>query len=283
MKFGVMFANTGPFVEPDAAVELAQAAEAAGCESIWTVEHVVVPAGYASQYPYAKDGRMPGGREDFDIPDPLIWLSYVAAATNKIRLATGGMIMPQRNPLVTAKAVATLDRLSKGRMILGIGSGWLEEEFDALGVSFDDRGDRTDEYLEAMKQAWASDTASYRGKFVNFNNVYSRPQPANGHVPIIVGGHSRRAARRAGELGDGFFPGRGNFDELAALFDHARHCAEESGRDPEALEFTAGGPTSPDYVEQLAEIGVTRMIVPPMDPSQFSKFGEEVISQFSSF
>ena len=283
MKFGVMFANTGPFVEPDAAVELAQAAEAAGCESIWTVEHVVVPAGYASQYPYAKDGRMPGGREDFDIPDPLIWLSYVAAATNKIRLATGVMIMPQRNPLVTAKAVATLDRLSKGRMILGIGSGWLEEEFDALGVSFDDRGDRTDEYLEAMKQAWASDTASYRGKFVNFSNVYSRPQPANGHVPIIVGGHSRRAARRAGELGDGFFPGRGNFEELAALFDHARHCAAEAGRDPEALEFTAGGPTSPDYVEQLAEIGVTRMIVPPMDPSQFSKFGEEVISQFSSF
>ena len=150
MKFGVMFANTGPFVEPDAAVELAQAAEAAGCESIWTVEHVVVPAGYASQYPYAKDGRMPGGREDFDIPDPLIWLSYVAAATNKIRLATGVMIMPQRNPLVTAKAVATLERLSKGRMILGIGSGWLEEEFDALGISFDDRGDRTDEYLEAM-------------------------------------------------------------------------------------------------------------------------------------
>ena len=283
MKFGVMFANTGPFVEPDAAVELAQAAEAAGCESIWTVEHVVVPAGYASQYPYAKDGRMPGGREDFDIPDPLIWLSYVGAATNKIRLGTGVMIMPQRNPLVTAKAVATLDRLSKGRMILGIGSGWLEEEFDALGVSFDDRGDRTDEYLEAMKQAWASDTASYRGKFVNFSNVYSRPQPASGHVPIIVGGHSRRAARRAGELGDGFFPGRGNFDELAALFEHARHCAEESGRDPEALEFTAGGPTSPDYVERLAEIGVTRMIVPPMDPSQFSKFGEEVISQFSSF
>ena len=283
MKFGVMFANTGPFVEPDAAVELAQAAEAAGCESIWTVEHVVVPAGYASQYPYAKDGRMPGGREDFDIPDPLIWLSYVAAATKKIRLATGVMILPQRNPLVTAKAVATLDRLSKGRMILGIGSGWLEEEFDALGVSFDDRGDRTDEYLEAMKQAWASDTANYGGKFVNFSNVYSRPQPASGHVPIIVGGHSRRAARRAGELGDGFFPGRGQLDELAALFDHARHCAEESGRDPEALEFTAGGPTNPDYVEQLAEIGVNRMIVPPMDPAQFSKFGEEVISQFSSF
>ena len=107
MKFGVMFANTGPFVEPDAAVALATAAEDAGCESIWTVEHVVVPSGYASQYPYAKDGKMPGGREDFDIPDPLIWLSYIAAATEKICLGTGVMIMPQRNPLVTAKAVAT--------------------------------------------------------------------------------------------------------------------------------------------------------------------------------
>ena len=281
MKFGVMFANTGPFVEPDAAVELAQAAEASGCESIWTVEHVVVPAGYESQYPYAKDGKMPGGSEDFDIPDPLIWLSYIAAATDQIRLATGVMIMPQRNPLVTAKAVATLDRLSKGRMILGVGSGWLEEEFDALGISFSDRGDRTDEYLEVMKEAWGSDTASYEGKFISFDNVYSRPQPVSRHVPIIVGGHSKRAARRAGELGDGFFPGRGRPEELAALFDHARQCAEQSGRDPDALEFTAGGPTTPDYVEQLADLGVTRMIVPPMDPAQFAKFGDEVISQFS--
>ena len=145
MKFGLMFANTGPFVEPDAAVALAQAAEAAGVESIWTVEHVVVPQGYASQYPYSQDGRMPGGREDFPIPDPLVWLSYIAAATTEIKLATGILIIPQRNPVVTAKAVATLDVLSKGRMLLGIGSGWLEEEFNALGVPFDDRGDRTDE------------------------------------------------------------------------------------------------------------------------------------------
>ena len=282
MKFGVMFANTGPFVEPDAAVALATAAEDAGCESIWTVEHVVVPSGYASQYPYAKDGKMPGGREDFDIPDPLIWLSYIAAATEEICLGTGVMIMPQRNPLVTAKAVATLDRLSKGRMILGVGSGWLEEEFDALGVSFDDRGDRTDEYLEAMRQAWSSDIASYDGDFVSFSDVYSRPQPVNRHVPIVVGGHSKRAARRAGELGDGFFPGRGNPQELSILFDHARMCAEKCGRDPEALEFTAGGPTTTDYVEQLAEIGVTRMIVPPMAPAQFAEFGEEVIAPFSA-
>ena len=282
MKFGVMFANTGPFVEPDAAVELAQAAEEAGCESIWTVEHVVVPAGYTSQYPYAKDGRMPGGKEDFDIPDPLIWLAYIAAATTKIRLGTGVMIVPQRNPLVTAKAVATLDRLSKGRMILGVGSGWLEEEFQALGIPFERRGDRTDEYLRAMRAAWSDETASFHGDFVQFSDVYSRPQPINRDVPIIVGGHSKRAARRAGEIGDGFFPGRGRPEELSALFDHARRVAEECGRDPEALEFTAGGPTTPEYVEQLATIGVSRMIVPPMDPSQFTKFGDEVVAAFSS-
>ena len=282
MKFGVMFANTGPFVEPDAAVELAQAAEEAGCESIWTVEHVVVPAGYTSQYPYAKDGRMPGGKEDFDIPDPLIWLAYIAAATTKIRLGTGVMIVPQRNPLVTAKAVATLDRLSKGRMILGVGSGWLEEEFQALGIPFERRGDRTDEYLRAMRAAWSDETASFHGDFVQFSDVYSRPQPINRDVPIIVGGHSKRAARRAGEIGDGFFPGRGRPEELSALFDHARRVAEQCGRDPEALEFTAGGPTTPEYVEQLATIGVSRMIVPPMDPSQFTKFGDEVVAAFSS-
>ena len=129
-----------------------------------------------------------------------------------------------------------------------------------------------------MRQAWSSDIASYDGDFVSFSDVYSRPQPVNRHVPIVVGGHSTRAARRAGELGDGFFPGRGNPQELSILFDHARMCAEKCGRDPEALEFTAGGPTTADYVEQLAEIGVTRMIVPPMAPAQFAEFGEEVIA-----
>jgi probable F420-dependent oxidoreductase len=250
MKFGVMFANTGPFVEPDPAVALAQVAEAAGLESIWTVEHVVVPQGYASQYPYSKDGKMPGGREDFDIPDPLIWLSYIAAATTTIKLATGILIVPQRNPVVTAKAVATLDRLSEGRVILGIGSGWLEEEFSALGVPFERRGDRTDEYLQAYRSLWADELPSYQGDFVDFDNAYCRPRPVDNHVPVIVGGHSKRAAER-------------------------------SSRDPDALEFTAGGPTTPEYVEQLATIGVTRMIVPPLPPEQFEAFGADVVAQFA--
>ena len=168
-------------------------------------------------------------------------------------------------------------------MILGIGSGWLEEEFDALGVSFERRGDRTDEYLQAMRTAWSDERASFHGDFINFSEVYSRPQPVDRHVPIIVGGHSKRAARRAGQFGDGFFPGRGRPEELAELFDHARRSAEECGRDPASLEFTAGGPTTPEFVEQLAAIGVSRMIVPPMEPSHFAKFGDEVITEFSSF
>ena len=282
MKFGIMFANTGPFVEPEAAINLAQAAEAAGCESIWTVEHVVVPKGYKSAYPYAKDGRMPGDKEDIDIPDPLIWLAYIASATSTIKLGTGVMIVPQRNPLVTAKAVATLDRLSKGRMILGVGSGWLEEEFDALGVSFDDRGNRTDEYLQTYRAAWENDVAGFNGEFISFNDVYVRPQPSSHHIPIIVGGHSKRAARRAGEFGDGFFPGRGKPSELAVLFNYAKECAERAGRNPDALEFTAGGPTTAEYVEQLASIGVSRMIVPPLQPEQFDSFASNVITQFGS-
>lgn len=280
MKFGIMFANTGSFVEPGAALALAQGAEAAGVESIWTIEHVVVPQGYASVYPYAKSGRLPGG-EDFDIPDPLIWLAFVAAATTEIKLATGILIIPQRNPVVTAKAIATLDLMSKGRVILGIGSGWLEEEFDALGVAFDTRGARTDEYLEAYKSLWGDDVASYQGEFVSFRNTFCRPQPVGGTVPIVVGGHSKRAARRAGEYGDGFFPGRGKPSELGELFDIARRSAEKVGRDPDALEFTAGGPTSREYVERLAALGVSRMIVPPMPLAEIEAFGREVVAEFA--
>ncbi len=154
MMFGIAFANTGRFARPDRAVELARAAEAAGFESLWTTEHVVVPAGYQSSYPYSPSGRMPG-EEDSPMPDPLIWLAYVAAATSTIKLGTGVLILPQRNPVVLAKELATLDHLSGGRMLLGVGAGWLEEEFAAIGVPFGDRGRRVDEYVAAMRGLWA--------------------------------------------------------------------------------------------------------------------------------
>lgn len=283
MKFGLMFANTGAFAEPDAASALARAAEEAGFESLWTVEHVVVPAGYESQYPYSRDGRMPGG-EDVPIPDPLIWLTWVAAATNTINLATGILILPQRNPVVLAKETATLDRLSGGRLLLGVGVGWLEEEFTALGIPFDDRGQRTDEYVAALRALWSEPEASFAGNFVSFERAKSYPKPTRaGGVPIIVGGHTKRAARRAGRLGDGFFPARAKPEELQELLAEMQSAADEAGRDADAIEVTAGGALDVDGVRRYADLGVDRMVIPPLafDPDgareALLRFGDEVI------
>jgi probable F420-dependent oxidoreductase len=289
MKFGVMFANTGPFVYPDAAAAFGRAAEDAGFESIWTVEHVVVPQGYESSYPYSRSGRMPGP-EDADIPDPLIWLTWVAAATTSLRLGTGILILPQRNPVITAKQVATLDVLSGGRVELGVGVGWLEEEFRVLGVPFERRGKRTDEHIGAMRALWTQELPTYQGEMVSFEHAISRPQPVQGAVPITIGGHTSAAARRAGRLGDGFFPGRGSHDDLQQLFGEVRTAAEEHGRDPDAIELTAGGRGTPgdqgvEEVRALAELGVDRVVIPPLafDPDglrdALARFGDEVIAK----
>lgn len=284
MKFALMFANTGPYVEGPAAIALAQAAEEAGFESIWTVEHVVVPAGYGSEYPYDKSGRMPGG-DDAPIPDPLVWLTWVASATERINLATGILILPQRNPVVLAKATATLDRLSGGRLLLGIGVGWLQEEFDALGVPFEGRGRRTDEYVAAMRALWRDDDPSFQGEYVAFSSARMWPKPAQElGVPVIVGGHTEAAARRAGRLGDGFFPGRTSPDRLSELFAEMRRAAEEAGRNPDEIEITAGGALDPDGIKAYAELGVARMIVPNFwqDPAtvrdDLLKFRDDVMA-----
>ncbi|MFK8025090.1 MAG: LLM class F420-dependent oxidoreductase, partial [Ilumatobacter sp.] len=199
--------------------------------------------------------------------DPLVWLAFVAAHTTTMRLGTGIVILPERNPLVFAKEVATLDRLSGGRMELGIGVGWLEEEFDALGVPWPKRGARTDEYVHAMRALWSSDDASYDGDFVSFDNVSSNPKPANGSVPFVIGGHSGAAAKRAGRLGDGFFPGKGSIEELTEMIDIVRQTAADHDRDGDAIEITAAHPGlfGDDPVgaaQELASIGVSRTIAP---------------------
>ena len=258
MKFGLRYCNTGRYTDAAEAVALAQAAELAGFESMWTVEHTVVPGGYGSTYPYADSGKMAGGQDDISLPDPLIWMAYVAAATNRIKLATGIMILPQHNPVVVAKQVATLDHLSGGRILLGIGVGWLREEFAALGVPFEDRGRRTDEYMLAMRELWG-EKPSFDGEFVKFRDAYCRPRPTRGTVPLIVGGHSEAAAKRAGRLGDGFFPARGVPIEL---FDLARKTAAANGRDPAKLEITVGLPEKLDDIAALVQAGVHRVLVP---------------------
>jgi len=261
-----MFANTGPFASARGVAELARTAENTGFESIWTVEHVIWPSNYGSEYPYSPSGKMPGDAST-PIPDPLIWLSFAAAHTSTIKLATGILILPERNPLVLAKSTATLDALSDGRLILGIGVGWLKEEFDALGIPFERRGKRTDEYVAAMQTLWASNDASYDGEFASFANVSSNPKPPSGEIPIVVGGHTPVAARRAGRLGHGFFPGKGDLGELAELFDIARQTASDEGRDPQSIELTAPHPGlfGDDPVgaaEELASLGVSRTTIP---------------------
>jgi len=279
MKFGMAFANTGAAVNPEGAAELAGAAEASGFDSLWTVEHVVVPAGYRSPYPYSRSGKMAGGIEDFDLPDPLIWLAYIAAVTDRLLLGTGILILPQRNPLILAKEAATLDVLSGGRLLLGVGAGWLAEEFQALGVSFQDRGDRTDDYIRALRALWLGGKAAYRGEHVSFEEVYSRPSPVQQPIPIIVGGHSRRAARRAGELGDGFFPNGASHEEVAGLIDHARRCAAAAGRDPSALEITVGCKPDLESVRRWSEAGVDRVVIGNVGADGLRIFAEQVASR----
>lgn len=273
MRVGLAFANTGPFSQTEGLVSLARAAEGAGIESVWTVEHVIWPNAYDSQYPYSSSGKMPGDKT-MPIPDPMIWLAYLAANTSTLVLGTGIVILPERNPVVFAKEAATLAALSNGRLQLGIGVGWLEEEFDALGIPWEKRGARTDEYVHAMRELWAGDDASFSGEFVDFENVSSNPKPPNGTIPFVIGGHSDVAARRAGRLGDGFFPGKGTPDELREMIDKVRQTAADHDRDPNAIEITASHRGLVDdpvaAAEELRDVGVGRTILP-----SFLLLGEE--------
>jgi probable F420-dependent oxidoreductase len=285
MKFGIIFANAGPFGEPDVTAGLAQLAEEHGFESLWTVEHTVVPAGYASEYPYDESGKMPGG-DEVSITDPLIWMTWVAAVTTRLRVATGILILPQRNPVTLAKELATLDVLSGGRVDLGIGVGWLREEFEALGVPFESRGARTDEYVAAMRALWNDDPATFKGEFVAFERCHSNPKPVQpGGIPIVVGGHSQAAAHRAGRLGNGFFPGRYRDEELRPLLETMRASATEAGRDPAAIEITAGGALDLGGVQRFADLGVGRVVIPPLGfdletlKSTIGNFAESVIQK----
>jgi len=291
VKFALHFGNN-TFPDLAGAHRLARLAEAAGFDSVFAVDHVVLPDNYDSTYPYSATGRLPGD-SSASLPDPLIWIASVAAVTTRLRFMTGVIILPQRNPFVLAKQVATLDHLSGGRFELGIGVGWLKEEFAALGVPFERRGKRSDEYIAAMRALWAKDGASFAGEFVNFHGMSCNPKPVAGSVPIIVGGHSEAAARRAGRLGNGFFPSIGSQVDTVPLFDVARRAAEAAGRDPASIEIIAGCPdllpgSGKDpraAVEERARHGVGRIVLPvhaftPNLEESLARFGETVIRPF---
>jgi probable F420-dependent oxidoreductase len=286
VKLGIRPSYRGEHLAvPEQAVAIARVAEDAGCESIWPAEHVVVPDGYESRYPYSSDGRM--GLTGADaIPDPLDWLAFIAGVTTTLRLATGVLILPQHNPVVLAKRVATVDALSGGRVLLGIGVGWLKEEADAVGVPFADRGRRTDEYVAAMRALWRDRPAKFEGDYVRFADVSSTPAPAQPDgVPIIVGGTSAPAVRRAGRLGDGYFPIGVGPDELPDLLDAVRREATAAGRDPGRIEITVGASMNLDTIRRYEDLGVSRFVLSARDPgaegvrATLEKFHDTVLSR----
>ena len=290
MKFALHFGNL-VFPDGPGAKRLAQAAENAGFESILAIEHVVIPSDYDSKYPYSPSGKLMGTPQ-ISMPDPLAWMTYASAVTERINFITGVLILPQRNPLVLAKQVATMDYMSGGRIMLGVGVGWLKEEFDALQIPFEKRGKYTDETMQAMRAVWADDDVSFDGELVNFKNINCNPKPTNGAVPFIIGGHSRFAARRAGRYGDGFFPATGMQGPLEPVLDMMREEAVKAGRDPKDIEITTGCPdampgSGKDPLQAVAEraaLGVDRvvMLLDPFLPDleeNLGRFGEEVIAK----
>ncbi len=282
MKLGISFANSGKFSQPELLAELVRNCERLGIESIWTVEHVVIPQPHMP-YPGSRDGQMPGG-DDVPIPDPLIPLAYAAAISSRLRLSTGVVILPQRHPLYLAKQLATLDVLSNGRMLLGIGSGWMKEEFESLQIPFNSRGARTDESIQAIRTLWREPVASFHGKHFHFDKVKSYPKPIQKQgIPIHVGGHSPAAARRAGRYGDGFFPTVTDPQRLSELFAIVRDEAKKAGRDPGAIEFSAMAPKI-ESARRLRDIGVSRVIVAPpsADPARLRSGLERIVDQLAA-
>lgn len=233
MRFGIALPNYGPFSQPDILVRLARRAEELGVDSIWVSDHLVAPVGVASIYPFdrrpdARPGDM-GVIERFC--EPLITLAYLAGHTQRVRLGVSAYVMPYRNPVLTAKHVATLDTLSSGRVILGIGTGWLREEFDALAVPFVHRGRRTDEYLEICKALWSGGEARFEGRHYRLPPVRTGPLPAQQpHPPLWIAGNSRAAIERAARSGDGWHAIDLTPAELAPLVAFLRERLRAHGR-----------------------------------------------------
>jgi probable F420-dependent oxidoreductase len=280
MKFGIIPPyRTGTVGDPEFMTGFARHAEASGFESLYAVEHVVVPTGHAARYPYAQGGRMPLP-DDCPIPDPLDLLAYLGARTERLVLATGILVLPEHNALVLAKRTATIDRLSGGRLRLGVGVGWMREEAEAVGIDFASRGRRADETIAALRALWREDEPEFKGEFFSFSRARSEPKPVqSGGVPIHVGGHSAAAARRAGRLGDGFQPLGLEGEALATRVAEMRRAAEEAGRDADAIEITLSAGlvpmVQPEDIERCAQQGAVRMLL-ATDGNDLGKLCDEM-------
>lgn len=244
MEFGVVLPHFGPQARTQVVERIqsmARHAEALGYHSLWVADHIAMPVHLASKYPYHPEGKFLVDAAD-NFLEPLTVLGYVAACTARVRLGTGVLVIPYRNPVVTAKVVSTLDVLSNGRIIVGAGVGWMAEEFGYLNVPYRERGARTDEYLQIMKTLWTQEEPQFHGRFFSFSDLRCEPRPIQKpHPPIWIGGHSQAALRRAATLGDGWC---GHVfwrdpEQLPREIQTIKRFAEQAGRDPNALTYAA--------------------------------------------
>jgi len=257
MKYALFGINTGACAEPDTMREVAIAAEQAGFESVWTGEHVVLPDPQEPPSPAPPLTNM---------CHPSTALAYIAGVTDKLLLGTGITLIAQRNPVVLAKEMASLDFLSGGRLILGIGAGYLKREFDALGVNFAQRGARTDEAIEVLRELWTSDAPAFDGRFTAFFDIQSRPKPHRpGGPPIVIGGGSDAAFRRAVTVCQGWYGFAMDFDTAGRCMEGLARAAEKYER-PASLgeleiSITPRSATTPEDVARWEELGVSRLIL----------------------
>lgn len=262
MRIGLHALGIGSGAKPDVVAEVARSADAAGFSTLWSGEHIVMVDRPDSPYPYAPDGRI-AVPSDADWLDPFVTLSYAAAVTSRIRLGTGILLLPEHNPLVIAKQAASLDAVSKGRFVMGIGIGWSSEEFAALGVPFGDRSRRTQEYVDVMRTLWRSSHAAYDGEFVRFDQVRSYPKPyASASIPLILGGNSDAALTRVATYGDGWYGFNLSFDEIEERIATLSLLCREHGKDIAGLEIavsTRDG--TPERRTELEQMGIDELVV----------------------
>jgi probable F420-dependent oxidoreductase len=270
MRLGLHALGIGAGADRAVIDAVAAAADRAGFATLWSGEHVVMVDESASRYPYSDDGQI-AVPAVADWIDPMIGLSFAAAATSNIGIGTGVLLLPEHNPVVVAKQAATLDTLSGGRLTLGVGIGWSREEFDALGVPFERRGARTKEYVDAMRTLWRDDVASFEGEFVRFDAVRVNPKPVrDGRIPVIVGGNSDAALRRIADWGDGWYGfNLENVDAVAERVDFLRTLCGERGRAVGDLRLAVAlRDLRPDDVAPLAALGIDELVLveaPPGD------------------
>jgi probable F420-dependent oxidoreductase len=282
MKFGTFITSQ----RPERIAANIRKAEDCGFESAWIGEHLILPVNYTSRYPYSPDGRFPAP-PDVPFHDPMLALAFAAAVTSRIRLATGVFVVPLRNPITTAKSVASLDVLSNGRVIFGVGVGWFAEEFAAAGASFPDRALRTREYIELMKALWTQDDPAYAGKTFSVEGVRFNPKPIQKpHPPIVVGGTSDLAIKRAVRYGDGWYAVARSMDEARELLAKLEQQRRAGGRDKPVevtLSLRTGHSLTLDEVRDLGAIGVERTLVGlplrALDESGLERFRDDVMAK----